>query len=505
MPTLISNFELLSKLPNFTRDSFADRAEMYSVDPDHMDEGHISYCAEDDKHYIYRTDKNNNVTWTELIPNTLIIDDIDDLTDAHAQELNPGSLVFVQNKNKLYYRTNEEYNESQDPPSGYFVSIPNADEILDNYPSRNEIANEYLSKATAENTYLTIGTAKEDYLTKSSAADTYLTIGTAEKNYLTKNDATDTYLTKNDANDKYVQLDDVQHIISGYRTNHPDSYVGVDIAEGLYGELGRNINNAGYSINQILDKIIFKECLPVASAPSLEIDLNLNNWNPNLTWYKYDGYDRILLLPVGSQAPQQVFNWTNMRDSQFTSLNGTVFNHTHGLNIGEQNAPNTKVVCSMNNNGEWEELSVLPSTFSEPGEYRYYYAAHFKKGYPIMNNHNEVKTPWNEYTKIESKNYITVNVSRPTKKNTPSGMVNNPIVYWEDEMVDYFELEPTCSITQTFQTPREAKKIYVWNDLCGYAEDLSFTKTQISNGYYEYTYDHTNKGHRGKIKIKVEF
>ena len=63
---LHSNFELNSKLPNFTRDSFKTLTEMNRVDPQYMDEGHISYCEETDKHYVYNT-VNNRATWTELI------------------------------------------------------------------------------------------------------------------------------------------------------------------------------------------------------------------------------------------------------------------------------------------------------------------------------------------------------------------------------------------------------------------------------------------------------
>lgn len=58
MPQIKSNFILKSKSPNFERDSFETKFAMKDVDSGHMDEGHISYCLEDGKHYVFNS---NNI------------------------------------------------------------------------------------------------------------------------------------------------------------------------------------------------------------------------------------------------------------------------------------------------------------------------------------------------------------------------------------------------------------------------------------------------------------
>lgn len=53
MPQIKSSFILNSKSPNFSRDFFHLIKDMKNVDPDHIDNGHISYCAEDKQHYKF--------------------------------------------------------------------------------------------------------------------------------------------------------------------------------------------------------------------------------------------------------------------------------------------------------------------------------------------------------------------------------------------------------------------------------------------------------------------
>lgn len=53
MPQIKSSFILNSKSPNFSRDFFYLIKDMKNVDPDHIDNGHISYCAEDKQHYKF--------------------------------------------------------------------------------------------------------------------------------------------------------------------------------------------------------------------------------------------------------------------------------------------------------------------------------------------------------------------------------------------------------------------------------------------------------------------
>ena len=51
---LIDNFKYKSTRPNFDRDSINTKEEMLNMDPSWYDDGHIVYCKEDEKHYVFR-------------------------------------------------------------------------------------------------------------------------------------------------------------------------------------------------------------------------------------------------------------------------------------------------------------------------------------------------------------------------------------------------------------------------------------------------------------------
>lgn len=59
MIQIIDNFEHRSKLPNFVRDQFDTLQDMKEVLDAYIDEGHISYCIETDKHYKFKA--NNSI------------------------------------------------------------------------------------------------------------------------------------------------------------------------------------------------------------------------------------------------------------------------------------------------------------------------------------------------------------------------------------------------------------------------------------------------------------
>lgn len=55
------NFSYGGKKANFDRDQFTTLAEMRAYSPDFLDEGHISYCKQDKKHYKW-----NGTEWEEF-------------------------------------------------------------------------------------------------------------------------------------------------------------------------------------------------------------------------------------------------------------------------------------------------------------------------------------------------------------------------------------------------------------------------------------------------------
>lgn len=64
-----SNFNYNGKLPNFERDSFETLLDMRSYSEQSIDEGHISYCKETDKHYKFNSNNeldNKTGRWREF-------------------------------------------------------------------------------------------------------------------------------------------------------------------------------------------------------------------------------------------------------------------------------------------------------------------------------------------------------------------------------------------------------------------------------------------------------
>ena len=54
-----TNFEYKGESPNFERDQFKTLELMRSADERSLDEGHISYCIQTGKHYVFN--KNNTI------------------------------------------------------------------------------------------------------------------------------------------------------------------------------------------------------------------------------------------------------------------------------------------------------------------------------------------------------------------------------------------------------------------------------------------------------------
>lgn len=54
MIQVADNFNYRGKKPNFDRDSFDTLQDMKNYSENSLDDGHISYCKETDKHYVDR-------------------------------------------------------------------------------------------------------------------------------------------------------------------------------------------------------------------------------------------------------------------------------------------------------------------------------------------------------------------------------------------------------------------------------------------------------------------
>jgi hypothetical protein len=247
MPQLTSNFIFKSKQPNFERDSFKTIEEMAEVQSGWLDEGHISYCEDTQKHYVFRTiDSNKNQVsigsrWTELFSEEnlshysysfannnqdIFVKNFSDLTDALAgakseyegETIPFGKLVYVQDRNQFYYNaynkdaaTGIQYTDYLEGETGWFHPLlsedikQQVDNILVNYgycgvKENEDGTNSVESKFSTLLTNDALATKLTGYL-KNDALDTNLANSTyLQTNYI-GTDALDTEL----ANSAYLE------------------------------------------------------------------------------------------------------------------------------------------------------------------------------------------------------------------------------------------------------------------------------------------------------------
>lgn len=82
--TIGDNFNYQGQKPNFERDSFNTLAEMKAFAETSIDDGHISYCVEDENHYVFNSSNEENETtgkWRSFTTNNAeyYITSIDDI------------------------------------------------------------------------------------------------------------------------------------------------------------------------------------------------------------------------------------------------------------------------------------------------------------------------------------------------------------------------------------------------------------------------------------------
>lgn len=338
---------------------------------------------------------------------------------------------------------------------------------------------------------------------------------------------------KNEIDDTYVKPDEVSSLLNNYSPSidYENKWIGSDFAGDLAGKTGGEVAKEHYTYNEVLDEMLFGDYTPTRTEPSVNVDL-FPEWNDEQSINWYDEDNRIILIEGGSKGPDgNDFIATNIIDSIISYPKGVNLSNkfTNGLTTSDEQPKSIGFCKIKNENGEWVYYNKEGNKYHVPaelieGEYRYYMAAYFQKGSPMLNNNNMVVEEWKENNAVESKDYITFIASKPTYKLTKDGMTKNPLVLWEDEMNDYMELEPSCILNQTFSLPRKIKSLSIWNDIAGdyamipmvYGKDEEgkltdnlipayFKESVEENGYYTYTYDSTNNGHRGAIKIKVTF
>lgn len=356
----------------------------------------------------------------------------------------------------------------------------------------------------------------------------------------------------------YAKPEDINDQLTTYyptidpESDEPKDKGAVWVGSDEYGELSgktKTVIGGKYTFNDIFDEILFNRITPAHSEPSISVKLltsvvedGIAPWfiANNIEWYNES--DRSILVEAYSVTPNSedfiedniVDSYISYPESYISKLEAEgksdVNKYTDGLRPSATGAPRTIGNCKVFKNGEWVDYSEnygLPTADTlVPGEYHYHIVGYFNGKNIIIDNYNQkIRDVWNSNTPVESSDYITLYVSKPVYYNTLDGMVKKPLKLWNtDLMSDEFTLIPSCQLEQSFMVPRKLKAMYIWNDLLGgYGQvpmvaDLSdegiatnnvipayFKESVDENGYYTYKYDAITNGHRGAVKIKVEF
>ena len=400
------------------------------------------------------------------------------------------------------------------------------------FQDENRVTNSRIQEVEASATNLQ--TDLNEY--KESVAETYSTKEELENQVSNFTEVTNTIKTdldkfKEDVANTYIKPEDVSSKLNNYSPSieHENRWIGADCAGDLAGHTGKDIANAAYSYSEVFDQMLFSKFIPTVSQPSVEIALK-ENWKNDLTIDWYDEKKRIILVETGTAGPDGGdFVAVNAKDATISYPKGIDLstNYTNGLIPSTDEQQTSIGFCRVQDeDGNWvyyrkeNNIYHVPATLEE-GEYRYYMAAYFKEGSPAIDNDNMLVSKWNENTPVESEDYITFYVSKPSYSYTEEGFIKNPLQPWTDNMVDYMSCKPSCVLEQMFKTPRKLKELCIFNGIGGYtpvpmvyAKDEDgvltdnlvpayFTESVDEDGYYTYIYDSSTNGHRGEIKIKV--
>lgn len=249
MPQLTSNFILRSKQPNFERDSFKTKEDMAAVQTSWIDEGHISYCENEGKHYIFNSasGQTGEGRWTELfsaaniqkylpinVQDIFVVGSVSTLNDKYIEDNNIGlgKLIYVQETNSYYFSVYDkdaavQVNDYQEGKTGWFHPLisdfsfqnflANSKYLPDNYIAKNALDDALKGSVYLGSDYVTVSKFKENlcnHLDSCLGSSTYL-----GENYVGTNVLTSTlgsYITEEtltSALDEYVTEANVVNIL----------------------------------------------------------------------------------------------------------------------------------------------------------------------------------------------------------------------------------------------------------------------------------------------------
>lgn len=451
MPQIKSNFVLRSSEPNFERDRYMTLESMGAVTKNELDEGHIVYCVQTGKHYIFNQGKHN----TNLDPiglfrefelhDTIIVKDYDELSNYEAIETLPiGRLVYCEFDKQIYYNVGTFVGDEAGC-HGWFKPIINMQD------------SNYVSMESEE--WKDLNDLVEDLSNASMLAfDTIKEMAEFEpSNYMNEGQLAyckelnrHFYLPKN--NGEYVK-------------------------NGYYGYF-----------RIVCDEVDEK---PVITQPSIyvEVEYNENSYKEN-GWelVNIDGKN-ILMITDGSTIP-------NIKAVKTSVYRGEIDYNNFPYYEGD-----SKIVSYIGDEDYVTDMYLPTDKSILYGDNEFFVSAKVSGGIPTPTDINGIEREemkWDSTKAIES-NPIIVNKTKYWKATTDKGLVNQPLIPWSQEMIGYAKLLPTCQCNQQIEIPegRELKGLFI-KGLAGYVDDYD-EWNRIGN---KWTY---RGSHRGEVEIKIIF
>lgn len=459
MPQIKSSFTLNSKYPLDIRNSFDTLAELKN--PGILfDEGHITYCKETGKHYIYKSNHNSGTTghfeefsFEDMLvyPTKAKMKDEKDI-----ENIALGKLAFCLEDGLIYFNTYGSTHDNTDPntPTGYFKQLVSINE--------------------------------QDYTTWKKAEEIALDV---IKNYDFGTTGLITYETLNDLKSVNPIESKVEYgQLAFCKENEMHYYCSNDY-------------NEDYGYFKLLS--VHKVLKPTITKPSATINLM------NYSTIKYDEFHESYIVEFGSYAP-------GTGNFQLIGDMGKI--DYSGFPDGRESIPYVENIIGPDDPDESVKSGLICSRDGMPieipitidlGNQEYHYNVYFKPGLdPKDSNYNILNDlKWNRNKIVRTTNTIKINGSKYwyASTTTNTNLEKQPIPYWCDEIVVECELVPTAYRDQEFKIPRELQHIYIQNPLSGQfvESDINEWTESFDGIYYTYKYRKEELGNVGSRKIQI--
>ena len=446
MPQIKSSFILNSSEPNFTRDRYSTLSEMAMVQPGSIDVGHISFCAETNKHYVYLESNPNNYSastggFRELeLHDTLEVNTINDLKNYPGADALPlGKLVYCKADDQVYYKCN-----SWQDTTGYFkLLIDLQDSSYVSFESE-----EWQDLTEVVETLANASMLVYDTVQEMAAAEPSEVMNEGQLAYCKELDR-HFYLIKN-SQGEYVH-------------------------DGYYGYF-----------RLVCDADAVE---PIITQPSARVEVEYNSEYSINGWQCVTRGDQTILLITDESTVPNIHAVSSVIDRGEIDYTGFPYL------IGDRTVPYIGTSDLTSDMYKRDNVDVY-------GDNEYYVAVKASTDIPTPIDINGIEREdlkWDQTQTVES-NSIIVNKTKEWKASTSTTLEVQPLIPWQSEMIGYAKLVPTCQYTQEFEIPegRTLQSLYI-KGLAGYVEEDMNEWRQASN---KFTYIGSP---RGEVEIKVVF